>query len=405
MTRVAAESTHAHKATVEDDTINLRYSEIVPLDLRLVDHGAAHNTIGPLQRRMGTDFVSTIGGSGCGATLPRMSGCNGLSMKRILLGYSGTLRGRQSSPKDSDRSGGQSVLGVLSARELRCCRRTVGIGVALLAGGVPLILRLAERDHRHRAQEKRVAVTACIMKYDPDSMRVVVILVDQHERPLTIRALQGIARHQKVSVGVFDLAGRGVEPMLGVFGFCPLLRDELRGKELGRLLLDLVMLVNHEHVVGSPTVGTSGMGWRVGQGVIVVRGLAACGEKSAERVRQPQSTKDVDRGLAAVIVGFGIEQGHPGRQPVIAPDLHDVSDQLRFLIKVLPWCLASVVRIVLERHEGEILKTFMSPQIVEEAPEPGSPASRIGPHLDVLGDSFKDRSAQFEIRIDTVEGS
>ena len=117
---------------------------------------------------MGTDFVSTIEGSGCGPTLPRMSGGN--AMKPILLGYSGTLRGRQSSPKDSDRSGGQVVLGVLSTRELRCCRRTVGIGVALLAGGVPLILRLAERDHRHRAQEKRVAVTACIMKYDPDSM-------------------------------------------------------------------------------------------------------------------------------------------------------------------------------------------------------------------------------------------
>src|SRR2546428_10150154 len=123
------------------------------------------------------------------------------------------------------------------------------------------------------------------------------------------------------------------------------------------------------------------------------RAHAVGGEKTAKRVRQPQSTEDVDRGLAAVIVGFGIEQGNPGRQPVVTPDLHDVCDQLRFLIKVLPWCLASVVGIVLEGHEGEILKTFMSSQIVEEAPEPGSPASRIGPDLDVLGDSFKDRSA------------
>src|SRR5882762_1733863 len=72
---MAAESTHAHQATVEDDTIKLRYCQIVPFDLRLVDHGAAHDAIGPLQRRMGTDLVSTIGGSGCAATLPRISGC------------------------------------------------------------------------------------------------------------------------------------------------------------------------------------------------------------------------------------------------------------------------------------------------------------------------------------------
>src|ERR1700730_9667552 len=71
MTRMAAESTHAHQATVEDDTIKLRYSQIVPLDLGLVYHGAAHDTLGPLQRRVGTDFVSTTG-SGCGATLPRI---------------------------------------------------------------------------------------------------------------------------------------------------------------------------------------------------------------------------------------------------------------------------------------------------------------------------------------------
>src|SRR6267143_3741245 len=72
---MAAESTHAHQATVEDDAIKLRYCQIVPFDLRLVDHGAAHDAIGPLQRRMGTDLVSTIGGSGCAATLPRISGC------------------------------------------------------------------------------------------------------------------------------------------------------------------------------------------------------------------------------------------------------------------------------------------------------------------------------------------
>src|SRR5271167_1281172 len=95
-----------------------------------------------------------------------------LSASRFLINryrtivHHGTLLGYrcQSSAKDSDRSGGQVVQGVLPACELCGCRRTVGISVALLSCGVPLILHLAERDHRDRPQERPVAVGACIMK-------------------------------------------------------------------------------------------------------------------------------------------------------------------------------------------------------------------------------------------------
>ena len=45
----------------------------------------------------------------------------------------------------------------------------------------------------------------------------------------------------------------------------------------------------------------------------------------------------------------------------------------------------------------------MRPQIVEESSQPRSAALRIRPDLDVLADSLKHRSAQFEVPINLVE--
>ena len=50
------------------------------------------------------------------------------------------------------------------------------------------------------------------------------------------------------------------------------------------------------------------MGRRVGERVIVERGLAARGQKAGEGVGQPQGAEDFDRGFATVGVGFGVKQ-------------------------------------------------------------------------------------------------
>ena len=80
-------------------------------------------------------------------------------------------------------------------------------------------------------------------------------------------------------------------------------------------------------------------------------GLSAGGKKSGEGIGKPESAEDIDRRLASVRVGFGIKQRHSRRQSIIPPDLHNVGDQLRFLIQVLPRRFTPVVRIMLERHE------------------------------------------------------
>src|SRR5436189_4538041 len=102
------------------------------------------------------------------------------------------------------------------------------------------------------------------------------------------------------------------------------------------------MLVGHEHVIRSPTVCASGMRWGVRKIVVIVSGGATGTEKAAERVRKPQRAENIVRSLATMIVGFCIKKRNSRRQAV-SPNLHDVSDQLRFLIQILPRSLASII--------------------------------------------------------------
>ena len=90
-----------------------------------------------------------------------------------------------------------------------------------------------------------------------------------------------------------------------------------------------------------------------------------------------------------------VEHRDSGRQTVVAPHLHDVGDQLRLLIQILPRRLAAVVGIVFERHEGKIRKALVSVQIIEESAEPRIATTRIFPDLDVFRDSLKDRASEF----------
>ena len=71
---------------------------------------------------------------------------------------------------------------------------------------MPLVLRLAERNHRDQSGERAVGIGVGIMECDADFMRIVVVLVDEHERPLTVWTLQGVGGQQHVACNIFYVA-------------------------------------------------------------------------------------------------------------------------------------------------------------------------------------------------------
>src|SRR5579859_136300 len=137
--------------------------------------------------------------------------------------------------------------------------------------------------------------------------------------------------------------------------------------------------------------------------MVVMRGLPAGGKKSRKGISQPESAEDVHRSFSAVRVSLGIKQRNARRQSVITPDLHDVGDQFRFLINVLPRGIASIVGIMLERHERKVLKPVVIVKVCKEASKPRRAAMSIGPRLDVFGDALKRRPSQLERRVDTMK--
>src|SRR5438477_3150639 len=95
-------------------------------------------------------------------------------------------------------------------------------------------------------------------------------------------------------------------------------------------------------------------------------------------------------------IRLGIEERNTGREPVVTPDLHNVGDQPRLLIQVFPRRFASVIRIVLKRHERKILQAIVGFEIVKESSKPRRAASHISPCFYIFCDSLKRRSSQPE---------
>src|SRR5437588_8250680 len=112
------------------------------------------------------------------------------------------------------------------------------------------------------------------------------------------------------------------------------------------------------------------MGWGIRQSMIVVRALAARGQKSRKAVGQPQSAKDIDRRLSCMRVSLGIKRGDIRRQAIVPPNLHDVLNQLWFLIEILPGRFATVEGGVRERHQREVCQSAMRLQVIEEPAKP-----------------------------------
>ena len=84
-------------------------------------------------------------------------------------------------------------------------------------------------------------------------MAIFLILIDEHDRPLSIGSLDGIGRDQRVSGTVADVRG-GRKHLVGAIGLQPLLIDQLAREELRQGLLDGVVGMNGKHAERSSRV-------------------------------------------------------------------------------------------------------------------------------------------------------
>ena len=102
-------------------------------------------------------------------------------------------------------------------------------------------------------------------------------------------------------------------------------------------------------------------------------------------------------------VDLGDEHRHVFRQAVVAEDLHDVRDELRLVVEVVPRDLARVVRVMLERQEGELREPSSVLEVAEKAPEPRRFALGVGPRADVLVLARERGAPELQRRVDAVE--
>ena len=88
-------------------------------------------------------------------------------------------------------------------------------------------------------------------------MRVLLVFVDQHQSPLTIRPKKSIRGHQDVARGITNVAGRRKHFVPSIPRLRPLLGDQLTGEVLRGVLFDLVIRVHREHAKGAHGAATS----------------------------------------------------------------------------------------------------------------------------------------------------
>lgn len=116
--------------------------------------------------------------------------------------------------------------------------------MAVQAVEMPLVFGGAESNPIHRAGEKALLLRLPIVESDFYTMCVVVILVDQHDRPLAVRPLHCLRSHQRVAGGVAHVAGNAIEPVHGIDWLDPLIANELRSEILREIARNLVVFID-----------------------------------------------------------------------------------------------------------------------------------------------------------------
>src|SRR5437773_2711592 len=93
---------------------------------------------------------------------------------------------------------------------------------------MPVVLFTSEAVHADWSREKPLTARTVIMEDNAYCMRILLILVYNHHRPLFVGAQQGICRDQNVARGISNVASGRKDPMLTPSGQNPFLIDSQR---------------------------------------------------------------------------------------------------------------------------------------------------------------------------------
>src|SRR5260370_11439356 len=93
--------------------------------------------------------------------------------------------------------------------------------------------------------------------------------------------------------------------------------------------------------------------------------------------RQPEAGKNVLISFARAgrEISLGDEHRHVGGYAIFMPHLNDVAHEVGLVIKNAPRRFSGIVRIVLERKEGEVFHAVLPPKISEKARRAGGAAA------------------------------
>lgn len=163
------------------------------------------------------------------------------------------------------------------------------MGVSGGIRSVPNVLFAAEADHANGAAEASGFATA--FKRDANGMRMISIFVDEQQRPLAVRAPNGIARDEGIPGGIFDSAIDGIEVMSAAAMRHPLVIDDAAGVVKRRVADDLCVSVPKNIAPDGPSLAAVFDDARFDGRMNVKR--AALGEEAADIVGEPQSGEDV----------------------------------------------------------------------------------------------------------------
>ena len=113
------------------------------------------------------------------------------------------------------------------------------------------VFRRPKTTRVHRSREEAIVIGDPIAERHFHGMVVIVILVHQHHGPLPVGPLQGISRHQRVSVFILHVARDFEELVDGIHRLHPFLRDHLRREILRRIVLDVAVVVHRQEAASA----------------------------------------------------------------------------------------------------------------------------------------------------------
>src|ERR1700686_4749893 len=140
---------------------------------------------------------------------------------------------------------------------------------------VPLVLAAAEGgdlDWPRKARSRIGLPRKRSAKRNPNAVSVLLIAIDDQQRPFAIRTLQSISGNKFAAGAVVDIGFGRIDLMLSPAGLSPFQVDKLRNKELRQWLLNFVGSIHREHTESARRTVASGLHLQ-GQIVEVINAL------------------------------------------------------------------------------------------------------------------------------------